>query len=186
MVVPIVHFLEDVSLVLFELSKRIGLDLLDLVSLALELGVELLYKISLLLETLFLLGKDGFFNLGRFFSEILKDFSFFLHTSVLLSFQVDKVLAHLIMNWFKLIVETLNAITTLLGKQVLQVCHPIVASFVFVHLVLVLVVILVFQLGVEILELLVILDLIGLERVVDLLAFVDSVLLDILDFSVLK
>lgn len=64
MVVPVIHFLVDVALVLFELTNRVRFNLLDLVSLALQLCVELLDELTLLLEALFLLLHDSLLDLG--------------------------------------------------------------------------------------------------------------------------
>jgi len=62
--VPVVHFLEDVSLVFFELADRVRLDLLDLVSLPLQLRIQLVDQIALLLEALLLLLQNRLFNLS--------------------------------------------------------------------------------------------------------------------------
>ena len=62
--VPVIHFLEDVALVLFELADRVGLDLLDLVTLSLQFGVELFDELALLFKSLLLFEQDGFFDLG--------------------------------------------------------------------------------------------------------------------------
>ena len=64
MVVPVIHFLVDVALVLLELTNRVRFNLLDLVSLALQLCVELLDELTLLLEALFLLLHDSLLDLG--------------------------------------------------------------------------------------------------------------------------
>ena len=112
MVVPIVHFFKDVSLVLLELSKRVRLDLLDFVPLTLEFGVQFVNKVSLLLQTFLLLCEDGLFDPCTFFSQILKDLTFFLDTSVLLSFQIDKVLVHLRVNRSQLVIQALNAVAS--------------------------------------------------------------------------
>ena len=85
MLVPVVHLLEDVPLVLLELAQRIRLDLLNFVSLPLELGLKFLDEVGLHLETLLLFSDDGLFDFGAFLCEILKDFSFFLDTGILLS-----------------------------------------------------------------------------------------------------
>ena len=64
MVVPVIHFLVDVALVLLELTNRVRFNLLDLVSLALQLCVELLDELTLLLEALLLLLHDSLLDLG--------------------------------------------------------------------------------------------------------------------------
>ena len=61
--VPVIHFLEDVALVFFELTKCVGLDLLDLITLPLQLGVQLFNKLALLFKSFLLLIDNGFFNL---------------------------------------------------------------------------------------------------------------------------
>ena len=105
MLVPVIHFFEDVALVFLEFTDRIGLNLLDLVTLTLQLCVELIYKVSLLLKTLFLFLEDSLFDFGGFFCEILKDFTLFLHSCILFSLQIGKVFVHLSADWVKLVVQ---------------------------------------------------------------------------------
>ena len=102
--VPVIHFFEDIALVFFKFAEGIRFDLLDFITLALKFSIELLYKFSLLFLTLFLLVLNRFFNLGTFFSKILENFTLFLHTSILLSFQVAEVLVHLGVDGRQLIV----------------------------------------------------------------------------------
>mmetsp|Transcript_31313 Transcript_31313/g.41446 ORF Transcript_31313/g.41446 Transcript_31313/m.41446 type:complete len:287 (-) Transcript_31313:40-900(-) len=182
--VPVVHFLEDVSLVFFELADRVRLDLLDLVSLPLQLRIQLVDQIALLLEALLLLLQNRLFNLSRLFGKVLEDLSFFLDTCVFLSFQVGEVFVHLGANRIELIVEGVDAIAALLRQEVLQVLDAVVATLVLTHLVFVLGVELVLHLLIEFSELLIVPDLVRLERVVHFLAFVHSELLDVLDFLV--
>lgn len=59
---PVFHFLVDVPFVFMELAQSVCLDLLDLVSLTLQLSVQLLDELCLLLQTLFLLDDDRLFD----------------------------------------------------------------------------------------------------------------------------
>ena len=61
--VPVIHFLEDVSFVFLKFTESICLDLSDLVSLPLQLGVKLFDQFTLLFQSLLLLGDDGLLNL---------------------------------------------------------------------------------------------------------------------------
>lgn len=180
-VVPAVHFLVDVPLILLEFAQGVGLDLLDFVSLSLQLCVQLLHKFTLLLETLLLLSDDRFLDLRAVFSQIFKDFAFFLDTGILLCLQIDKVLVHLGIDGGELVIKTLNPVASLLCKQVLQVGHPIVAALVLTCLVLVLLIKLVIELSVQVVQLPIVLQLVCLERIVDFLSLVHSVLLDVFD-----
>ena len=181
MLVPVIHFLEDVSLVLLELTQSVCLNLLDLVSLSLKLGVKFLNKLTLLLQPLFLLRDDGLFNLLRFLSQVLQDLTLFLDSGIFLSFQVNEIFVHLSIDWSKLVVQTLNTIASLLGQHVFKVCHAIVAALILALLVFVLSVELVVHLNVQVFELLIIFDLVGLERIIDFLALINSILLDVLN-----
>jgi len=107
-----------------------------------------------------------------------------LDTCVFLSFQVGEVFVHLGANRIELIVEGVDAIAALLRQEVLQVLDAVVATLVLTHLVFVLGVELVLHLLIEFSELLIVPDLVRLERVVHFLAFVHSELLDVLDFLV--
>ena len=180
--VPVVHFLEDVTLVLFKFTKRISLDLRDLVSLPLQLSVQLFDQLALLLKPLFLLGDDRFLNFLRLLRQIFQDFAFFLHSCILLSFQVDKIFVHLVIDWSQLVIQTLNTIASLLCEHVFELGHAIVATSIFTLLVFVLSIEFVFHLCVQIFQLLIIPDLVCLQRVVYFLALINCILLDVLDF----
>ena len=184
MLVPVFHFFEDVSLVFFEFAEGVRFDLLDFVTLALKFCVELLDKLTLLFLTLFLLVLNRFLNLGTFFSKILENFTLFLHTSILFSLQVTEVLVHLSVDGSQLIVQALNSITSLLGKHILKVSHAIATPLMFTLLVFVLSVELILHFIVKFIQLLIISDLVGLQRIVNLLSFIHSILLDVLDFSI--
>ena len=184
--VPVIHFLEDVTLVFLELTQRVSLDLRDLVSLPLQLGVELLNQFTLLFKSFLLLGDNGLLNLLRLFGQILKNFALFLHSSILLSLQVNEIFVHLSVNRGQLVVQTLNAIVSLLRKHVFELCHAVVATAILALLVFVLRVELVLHLGVQVPQLLIIPDLVGLQRVVHFLTLIDCILLDVLDFPIEK
>ena len=95
MLVPVVHFFEDISFVFFEFAQSVRLDLLDLVSLTLQLCIKLLDKFSLLFLTFFFLSYDRFLNLRTLLCQVLENFSLFLDASILFSFEVDEVFVHL-------------------------------------------------------------------------------------------
>ena len=61
--------------------------------------------------------------------------------------------------------------------------HPVVPSLIFALLVLTFLVKLVLHFDVQVMKLLVVTNLIGLQRVVDFLTLIDRVLLDVLDLS---
>ena len=130
-----------------------------------------------------MLGDDCLFDFGRFFSQVLEDLSFLLDSSILFSFQVSEVFGHLLLNRGQLFVKGLNAIRALLVEQVFQMCHPVVPSLVLRLLVIVLLIELVVHLLVKVLELLIVFDRVCLERVINFFALVNSVLLDVFDFS---
>ena len=184
MSVPVIHFLEDVTLVFLELTQCVRLDLRDLVSLPLQLGVELLNQFTLLFESFLLLGDNGLLNLLRFFGQILENFALFLHSSILLSLQVNEIFVHLGVDRSQLVVQTLNAIASLLRKHVFELGHAVVATAILALLVFVLRVELVLHLGVQVPQLLIIPDLVGLQRVVHFLTLIDCILLDVLDFPI--
>ena len=163
MLVPVIHFLEDVSLVFLELSKSVRFDLLNFVSLSLQFGVKLLNQLTLLLLALFLLSDDGLFYLGALFSQVLKYFTLFLDTSVFLSLQIYKVLVHLIMDGVQLIIQTLNTIVAFLSQHILKILHTIFTTTVLALLVFVFCVKLVLHFCVKFLQLLIIADLICFE-----------------------
>ena len=182
--VPVVHFFEDVPLVLLELAQCVRFDLLNLVSLSLQLCVELLDELSLLRQSFLLLNDDGFFDFVALFRQVIEDLPLFLDSSILLGFQVAEVLVHLGYNRGKLIVQTLDAVGSLLSEQVFELAHPVIAALALVLLVLVLLAELVFEICVQVLKLLIVLELICFERIVNFLALVDSVLFDVLDLPV--
>ena len=184
MLVPVFHFFEDVSLVLLEFAEGVRFDLLDFVTLALKFCVELLDKLTLLFLTLLLLVLNRFLNLGTFLSEVLEDFSLFLHTSILFGLQVAEVLVHLGFDGRQLVVQTLNAISSLLSEHILKMGHAIATSLVLTLLVFVLCVELILHLVVKFIQLFVISDLVGLKRIINLLSFIHSILLDVLNFSI--
>ena len=161
--VPVIHFLEDVTLVFLELTQCVRLDLRDLVSLPLQLGVELLNQFTLLFESFLLLGDNGLLNLFRLFGQILENFALFLHSSILLSLQVNEIFVHLGIDRSQLVVQTLNAIASLLRKHVFKLGHAVVATAILALLVFVLRVELVLHLGVQVPQLLIIPDLVGLQ-----------------------
>ena len=99
MLESIAHLLVYVALIFLELSDSVGLDLLDLVTLTLQLIPKLCHEIILLFNTFILLLVDSLFNLGRLFSKVVEDFALFLHSSVLLSLQIGKVFVHLSTDW---------------------------------------------------------------------------------------
>jgi hypothetical protein len=179
----IVHFLVDVPLVFLELAQGVILYLCNAVTLPRQLAVQLVDQFSLHLETFFLLSKDGLFDLAAIFSKIFEDFSFLLDTGVLLSFEVHEIFVHLIVDGCKLVVKALNTITFLLVKHVLKMLDAVVTPFVLVCLVLLLIVELLGQFVVHVDQLSVVALLVSFERLIDLFALIDCVLLDVLDFS---
>lgn len=68
---PAVHFFKDVPFIFLELTQRVRFDLLDFVSLSLQLFAEFLDKLSLLLESFLLLNDYSFFNLSAFFYQVV-------------------------------------------------------------------------------------------------------------------
>ena len=179
----IVHFLVDVPLVFLELAQGVILYLCNAVTLPRQLAVQLVDQFSLHLETFFLLSKDGLFDLAAIFSKIFEDFSFLLDTGVLLSFEVHEIFVHLIVDGCKLVVKALNTVTFLLVKHVLKMLDAVVTPFVLVCLVLLLIVELLGQFVVHVDQLSVVALLVSFERLIDLFALIDCVLLDVLDFS---
>ena len=131
-----------------------------------------------------MLVENGLFNLATVFRQILENLTLLGDTSVLLALQVNEILLNLILNGLKLIVEALNSIRALLLQQVLQVLHAVVASFVFGGLVVAFGSVLFIQVVREVCKLLVVLLLVGLQRVIDFLALVDCELFDVFDLSV--
>lgn len=104
MVVPVLHFLFDIPLVFLELTDSVFFNLFDSFPLPFQFIIQLLHELALLLKTLFLLCDDGFFNLSALFSQVFEDFTLFLNTSILLSFEIDEIFIHLGIDGSQLVV----------------------------------------------------------------------------------
>ena len=182
--VPVIHFFENVSLVFFKLTEGVSLDLLDFITLSLQFGVEFLDEIALLFKSFLLFSNDGFLDFAALLGQVFEDLALFLDSGILLSLQVREVLGHLGVDRIQLIVKALDAIVSLFIQEILKVGHPVVSSFVLAFLIFVLGVELVFKLRVHLFELFIVSDLIGLKGIVNFLSFIDSILLDVLNLPV--
>ena len=180
----VLHFLMHVGKVFLELSDRLRLDIFDLVSLVLKLRCELFSQLSLPLLPSFLLSSDGILHNSRFFLEEVKGLPFSLHSSFPFIFEVLERGLDALVDGRELPVEGLDPFFFLLVEEVFKHLHPVVPSLDFRVLVGGLLVVLVLQLTLHIRDLLYVLILVDLEAQVDFAAFVDGVLLVVLDLGV--
>ena len=114
----------------------------------------------------------------------LQDFSFLLDSAVSLILQVSEGVVDGCIDRRQLPVERFNPIFLLLVEEVFEVEHPVVASLDFGVLVLSLIIELLGQLVVELLDLLSVPVLVGLETLIDFLTLVNGVLLVVFDLLV--
>ena len=78
----------------------------------------------------------------------------------------------------------MNTIVSFLLEHVFECLHPVETPLVLISLVLVLCVEFVFQLVVQVIQLLIVALLVGLERVVNFFALIDGVLLNVLNLPI--
>ena len=138
---------------------------------------------GLLLETLLLLLQDCLLNFPTAFRQIFEDFTFLRYTLILFFFEFIKVTLDLLIDGLELFIQRPYSFLLFLGQQVFQVLHAVVASFVLAGLVLFLCLMLCVQLSNKVRHLLVVLLLVGFQRLVHFLAFINCVLFDVLNLS---